>query len=157
MRHKSRVALVVAVVVFGACADAPQASNVPDLFFPTYPQEGAVMAALFRGPLVVQARCVLMGKAGDYALPVWPDGFATERDETGRLTVRDADGATIAIEGKVFEVGGGYRAEFYPGEAPAEVQIQRLEKFLGYGIPERCLKADVYGVWLVGDTAPLAA
>lgn len=91
----------------------------------------------------------LVGNAGDYSLPVWPDGFTTGRDETGRLLVRDADGATIAVEGEVFEMGGGYRAEFYPGEAPRDAQIQRVEESLGYEIPRRCLGAEVYGIWLV--------
>jgi hypothetical protein len=32
------------------------------------------------------------------------------------------------------------------------VQLQRVEEWLGYEIPDRCLTADVYGIWLVGET-----
>jgi len=151
-----RLALVVAALLVGACGDAPPVSNEPDPFFATSPQGPALMTALFQGPLVVQEECVLVGNAGDYSLPVWPDGFTTGRDETGRLLVRDADGATIAVEGEVFEMGGGYRAEFYPGEAPRDAQIQRVEESLGYEIPRRCLGAEVYGIWLVGETESVA-
>jgi hypothetical protein len=158
-------ALPLAVSIsLAACADPPRsiggsASPSPgtDLFFATHPQGPALMAALFQGPLVVRDGCVLMGAAGDYSLPVWPEGFAAERDRSGRLIVRDTDGATVAIEGEVFEMGGGYRAEFYPGEAPRRVQLRGIEEFLGYEIPQRCLGAEVYGIWLVGETEPLAA
>jgi hypothetical protein len=158
MRHPVRFALVVTAMILGACAEALPASNASDPFFPTYPQEGAVMTALFQGPLVVQGGCVLIGKAGDHSLPVWPEGFGTQRDENGRLIVRDADGATIAIEGQAFEMGGGYRVEFRPEDKvePREDQLRRLTEFLGYEIPQRCLGTDVYGVWLVGETEPLA-
>jgi len=158
MRLLLRLVLGVAALLVGACGDAPPAANVPDtdVFFPTYPRGPVVMAALFQGPLVVENGCVLMGNAGDYALPVWPDGFTAERDETGQLIVQDADGATIAIEGEVFEMGGGYRTEFYPGEAPRDEQIQQIEEFLGYEIPQQCLGGDVYGIWLTGETQPLA-
>lgn len=47
----------------------------------------------FRGPLVVRDGCVLIGEAGDYALPVWPDGASLARNGSGRLAVLDADGA----------------------------------------------------------------
>jgi hypothetical protein len=159
MRQRLRFALLVGLVVLGACSDAPPGSDVPNLFFATYPQGDVVMSALFRGPLVILDECVLMGKAGDYALPVWPEGFAALRDESGRLTVRDADGATIAIEGQVFEMGGGYRVEFRPADKvePRDDQLRRLAEFLGYEIPQRCLGTDVYKVWLVGETEPLAA
>jgi hypothetical protein len=54
-------------------------------------------------------------------------------------------------------MGGGYRAEFRPSHKvePAEEQITRVEEWLGYEIPGRCLTRDVYGVWLVGETEPL--
>jgi hypothetical protein len=117
------------------------------------------MQALFQGPLVVQDGCVLMGNAGHLTLPVWPEGFTPDRDQSGRLIVRDADGATIAIEGKVFEMGGGYRVEFRPEDKvePREDQLRTFTEFLGYEIPQRCLGADVYGIWLVGETEPIAA
>jgi hypothetical protein len=108
------------------------------------------MLAFFRGPLVVQDGCVLMGNAGDYSLPVWPEGFTAERDRSGRIIVRNADGATIAIEGEIFEMGGGYRAEFRPEDKveSRDDQLRRLAEFLDYEIPKRCLGADVYGIWL---------
>jgi hypothetical protein len=35
----------------------------------------------------------------------WPDGFTAGRDQSGRLMVRDAEGATIAIEGEAIRDG----------------------------------------------------
>ena len=100
-----------------------------------------------------------MGSPGNYSLPIWPEGFTAERDQSGRLVLRDADGATIAIEGEVFEMGGGYRAEFRPEDKvePRADQLRRFTEFLGYEIPQRCLGADVYGIWLVGETEPIEA
>jgi hypothetical protein len=159
MRRPLCLVLGVAALLGDVCSDAPPASNGPDLFFATQSQGPALMQALWRGPLVVQDGCVLMRKAGDYSLPVWPEGFTAEPDQSGRLIVRNADGATIAIDGEVFEMGGGYRAEFRPeGKVePREDQLRRLAEFLGYEIPERCLEPDVYGIWLVGETEPIAA
>jgi hypothetical protein len=130
--------------------DAPSASE-PGVFFPTQPVEsGSYPAALFRGPLLVRDRCVLIGGPGDYSLPIWRKGFTADRDESGRLIVLDGEGEVVAVEGEAFEMGGGYRAEFYPGEEPREMQVERVEDWLGYSIPERCL-TDVYGVWIVGE------
>jgi hypothetical protein len=89
-------------------------------------------------------------------MPVWWKGFTAARDESGRVVVRDGDGAIVAIEGERFEMGGGYTVEFYPGEEPRDDQIRRVEKWLGYPIPNRCLGPGVYGVWVVGGTNPLA-
>ncbi len=49
-------------------------------------------------------------------------------------------------------MGGGYVAEFRPLDKvePRQDQLRRLEEWLGYPIPERCLEPDVYGVWSVG-------
>ena len=117
------------------------------------------MTALFTGPLVVKDDCVFIGQSGNYSLPVWPKGFAAEREGSGPVVVRDADGAAVAVEGENFEMGGGYTAEFRPSNRvePQEEQIRRVEEWLGYPIPDRCLGSDVYGVWVVGDTEPLGA
>ena len=117
------------------------------------------MAALFRGPLVVRDGCVLVGSPGEYSLPIWWSGFTAERDASGRLVVRDADGTVVAIEGETFEMGGGYIAEFRPSEKvePSDEQIRRVEDWLGEPIPDRCLTPDVYGIWSVGETEPLTA
>lgn len=159
MKRPLRLALVVAALLGGACNDAPSVGNGPDLFFATHPQGPAVMQALFRGPLVVQDGCVLVGSAREYSLPVWPEGFAAERDQAGRLIVRNAEGATIAIEGEVLEMGGGYTAEFRPEDEvePREDQLRRFTMSAGYKIPQRCLGADVYGIWSVGETEPITA
>jgi len=151
--------VALAALVLVACGDKP-ATSVPGLFFPTGKDEqgGAMMDALYRGPLVVRDGCVLIGHAEGYALPVWWKGFTAERNDEGKLAVRDGDGAVIAIEGETFEMGGGYTAEFGPAgikTEPRAEQIQRLEEWLGYPIPERCLGPDVGGVWGVGSTDPL--
>jgi hypothetical protein len=149
--------LTIAVLLLNGCRDVAATSD-PGLFFPTTRSEqgGAMMAALYAGPLVVRDGCVLIGQPGHYGLPVWWKGFAAARDASGRVVVRDGDGAIVAIEGERFEMGGGYTAEFYPGEQPRDKQIRRVEEWLGYPIPDRCLGPDVYGVWVVGDTDPLA-
>jgi hypothetical protein len=136
-------------------------SSSADLFFPTtglrQGEGGAVMDALLTGPLVVREGCVLIGQPGDYSLPVWWSGFTAERDRTGRLVVRDGEGSIVAIEGENFSMGGGYTAEFDPTGRVGQraTQVRRLERWLGYSIPDRCLASDVYGVWVVGDTDPL--
>jgi hypothetical protein len=106
------------------------------------------------GPLVVRYGCVLVGSPGEYSVPIWWKGFTADRDESGRLVVRDGDCAIVAIEGESFEMGGGYVAEFRPQDKvePREDQLRRVEEWLGYSIPERCLGSDVYGVWSVGET-----
>jgi hypothetical protein len=157
MRRSVVFALGVALLLT-ACRGASQALNAPaasehEVFFPTQPVDtGVYMAALIRGPLVVRERCVLIGGSEEFTLPVWRKGFTPDWDESGRLVVLDNEGAVVAVEGETFEMGGGYRVEFYPGEEPRDVQLQRLEEWLGYAIPERCLRRDVYGVWLVGET-----
>lgn len=93
---------------------------------------------------------------GEYSLPVWWKGFTADRDESGRVVVRDGESAIVAIEGEQFEMRGGYTAEFYPGEEPRDVQVRRVEEWLGFTIPDRCLGPHVYGVWVVGETHPLA-
>lgn len=172
MKHLRRLSAALplaGLILLAACADSPgpmgggSISPSPltgtDLFFATHPQGPALMQALFQGPLVVHERCVLVGNAGEYSLPVWPEGFTARSDETGRLIVRDANGATIAVEGEVFEMSGGYRVEFRPEDKvePREDQLRRFTEFLGYEIPQRCLRADVYGIWLVGETEPIEA
>jgi hypothetical protein len=142
-------------LLLAACSDAP-ASTESDLFFPTKPeqQSGAMMQALYRGPLVVRDRCVLMGRRGEYTVPIWWKGFTAERDESGHLVVRDGEGAVVAVEGESFEMGGGYVAEFRPQDKveSRKDQLRSVEEWLGYSIPERCLGPDVYGVWSVGET-----
>jgi hypothetical protein len=134
--------------------DAP-ANTGPGLFFPTKPELDTVsMQALYQGPLVVRDGCVLIGASAAYTVPIWPKGFTAERDDAGRLVVRDGEGAVVAIEGEPFEMGGGYVAEFSPEDKvdPREEQLRRVEESLGYSIPERCLGPDIYGVWSVGET-----
>jgi hypothetical protein len=155
------VVLVPVVALFLAgCRDGSQPASA-DLFFPTTPVEqgGASMTALFRGPLVVKDGCVLIGQPGEYSLPLWWSGYSVEPDTSGRIVVRDANGAVIAIEGETFETGGGFTAEFRPADRvePAEQQITRVEEWLGYEIPDRCLTSDVYGIWVVGETEQLPA
>jgi hypothetical protein len=147
--------LAVTFLLLGGCRDVAATSD-PGLFFPTTKSEqGGEMDALYTGPLVVRDECVLIGRPGEYSLPVWWKGFIAERDESGRVVVRDGEGAIVAIQGERFEMGGGYTAEFYPGEEPRDVQVRRVEEWLGYPIPDRCLGPDVYGVWVVGETKPL--
>jgi hypothetical protein len=102
----------------------------------------------------VRDGCVLIGSPGDYTLPIWWEGFTAERDESGQLVVRDVEGAVVAIEGESFEMGGGYTAEFRPQDKvePREDHLRKVEEWLRYSIPERCLGPDVYGVWSVGET-----
>ncbi len=148
--------LPVAFLLLAGCRNVA-ASSDPGLFFPTRKVEPgeAMMSALFTGPLVVRDRCILAGQPGDYALPVWWSGFTAERDvDSGRVVVRDSDGAIVAVEDESFDMGGGYTAEFYPGEKLRDVQIRRVEEWLGYPIPDRCLGPQVYGVWIVGETHP---
>jgi hypothetical protein len=151
--------LVLAVgLPLTACSDTrtrPSGTSEPGLFFATEPDErGAMMLALHRGPLVVRDGCVLIGSPGDYSVPIWWNGFTAERDESGQLVVRDGDRTVVAVEGETFEMGGGYVAEFRPKRKvePREDQVRRLEEWLGYPVPERCLRPDIYGFWSVGDT-----
>ena len=114
--------------------------------------------ALFEGPLTVRDDCVVIGRPGDFSVAIWPKGFTAERDESARVVVRDERGDVVAIEGEAFDMGGGYVAEFRPEDKvePRAQQLRRVEQGLGYPIPERCLGNDVYGVWSVGETHPLA-
>jgi hypothetical protein len=132
--------------------------NPPSLTTATLPLIVFVSLALFRGPLVVRNDCVLAGQPGDYTLPIWQDGFTVERDDDGRAIVWDGDGATVAIEGEVFEMGGGYIAEFEPEDKvdPRDVQIEQVAGMTGNTIPKRCLGSDVNGVWWVGDTEAIS-
>jgi hypothetical protein len=148
----------LAAIAVAGCTNGPEASD-PGLFFPTRDAEqgGAMMEALFTGPLVAEDGCVLIGRLGDYSLPVWWKGFTALPDDQGRVVVRDADGAVVAVEDETFQMGGGYTAEFRPADKvePAEDQVARVEEWLGYEIPDRCLSAGVYGIWVVGETEPL--
>jgi len=96
----------------------------------------------------------LVGRAGDYSIPIWGQGFTAERNDAGLLVVRDEDGVVVAVEGESFDMGGGYVAEFRPQHKvePRDGQLRRVDEWLGYPIPERCLGPDVYGVWSVGQT-----
>lgn len=154
--HTRTASTLLIVPLLAGCGGAADPSSA-GVFFPTAREEaGAVMSALYRGPLVVRDDCVLVGSSGDYTLPIWPKGFTAGRDDAGRLVVSDDEGRTVAVEGEALEMGGGYVAEFQPKStvAPREEQIQWVEEELGSPIPERCLGADVYGVWRVGETEP---
>jgi len=128
------------------------------MFFATSPNGPSGLLALYRGSLFVKDGCVFIGRPGDYSVPIWPKGFTTDT-ASNHLVVRDADGATVAREGEAFEMGGGFTVEFRPkGKVePRERQLQRLSSWLGYAIPDSCLRDDVYGVWVVGEIAPLAS
>jgi len=148
---------VAALSVLVACAEA-STSTEPGLFFPTKSEhENASMDALFQGRLVVRDGCVLIGGPGDYSVPIWPKGYTAERNGSGALVVADGGGGVIAVEGQRFDMGGGYVAEFEPKDKVESrtQQLSRVEEWLGYAIPERCLASDVYGVWSVGETHPL--
>jgi hypothetical protein len=157
MRRSLLPTLTVALILC-ACSDAPSVPVVPALYFPTAGSE-SMMQALFRGPLVVRDDCVLAGESGNYMLPIWQEGFSVGRDDEARVVVRNADGATVAIEGEVFEMGGGYIAEFEPKDRvdPRDGQLQQVAEMTGNTIPERCLGPDVYGVWWAGETRPISA
>lgn len=150
---------VLVTALLTSCREG-SATSGPGLFFPTNreAQGGAMMTALFTGPLVVKDGCVLVGRSGEYSLPIWWNGFTAEPDASGRITVRDAGGSVVAVEGETFEMGGGYRAEFRPSDKvePWKEQIRGVEEWLGYEIPDRCLTPDVYGIWVVGETEPLS-
>jgi hypothetical protein len=148
--------LAAVALLLTGCADATEGPDVTlsdgsSVFFPTQPEEAnEFMTALSVGPLVVRDGCVLVGTA-HYGLPIWRKGFTPELDETGRLVVLDTEGEVVAVEGETFRMGGGFRAEFSPGEDPRAVQLQGIEEWLGYPIPARCLGPDVYGIWIVGE------
>jgi hypothetical protein len=159
MKHRRLLALPLALGL-AACADDPVDPAPAGLFFPTKPYgDGSVATALSDGKLAVRDECVLVSGpgAGQYSLPIWWDDFTAERDDAGRLVVRDGDRAAVAIEGQPFAMGGGYVAEFEPEGLvePREMQVRRIEEGLGHSIPDRCLGADVYGIWEVGETSPL--
>jgi hypothetical protein len=150
--------LASALGLLVSCGGDAAGSSEAGLFFPTHPEEQtAAMEALYQGPLAVREGCVLLGRPGDYSVAIWPKGFTADRDGTGQLIVRDERGEAVAIEGETFEMGGGYVAEFRPESKvePRDDQISRVEQSLGYPLPERCLDAEVYGVWIVGETHPL--
>ena len=158
MRRSLWLAVAVALLL-AACGDAPSvrdgSATEPGVFFATQPDEpGASMEALYRGPLLVRHRCVLIGTPGNYTIPIWRKGFTSRWDESGRLVVLDSKGEVVAVEGETFEMGGGHVAEFRPQGSvePREDQLRRVEQSLGYSIPGRCLTPDVYGVWMVGET-----
>jgi hypothetical protein len=137
-----------------ACGGSPGAGTDPNLFFPTEGDPGGEsMAAGFRGPLVVRDGCVLAGESVNLTLPIWRDGFTASRDGEGNVVVKNPDGDTVAVEGEVFEMGGGYIAEFEPRNKvePMDAQLQQVTDSTGITIPERCLGPDVYGVWWAGD------
>jgi hypothetical protein len=155
MKGLVRVAAALAALLTACGSAVPSAS---ELFFPTDPQlPNAVMEALFEGPLTVRHECVMIGRPPDLSIAIWPKGFTAERDDSGRVVVRDERGDAVAIEDQAFDMGGGYVAEFRPeGKVePAAQQIRRVEEHLGDPIPERCLGTGVYGVFLVGETHPL--
>ena len=156
MRRLAWLASALGLLV--SCGGDAAESSEPGLFFPTHPEEQTVlMAALYQGPLVVREGCVLLGRQGNYSVAIWPKGFTANRDDAGRLVVRDERGDAVAIEGETFEMGGGYVAEFRPESKvePRDDQINRVEQSLGYPLPERCLDPEVYGVWSVGEINPL--
>jgi hypothetical protein len=106
------------------------------------------------GPLVVRYGCVLVGSPASTACR--SGGRASRPIETnpGVLSYATVKVRSWLSMGESFEMGGGYVAEFRPQDKvePREDQLRRVEEWLGYSIPERCLGSDVYGVWSVGET-----
>ena len=153
-------ALTVATFL-AACSGAPAGPATPEaelLFLTQADEQADVMEALFRGPLLVRDRCVLIGSPDAYSVPIWPLGFTADRDGAGQLVVRNLAGDVVAVEGETFDMGGGYIAEFRPRDKvdPLGDQLRRVERWLGFPIPEPCLGPDVYGVWSVGETHKLS-
>jgi len=139
----------------------PQVQSSPaetEVFFPTSRYGPSGDQALYRGSIIVRDGCLLIGGNGSYSLPIWPKGFTTETDPTGRTVVVNTDGAVVAAEGQEFEMGGGDTAEFTPADKvePRQGQLDRLTRWLGYPIPERCLGPNVDAVWVVGEIHPLS-
>ena len=75
------------------------------------------------------------------------------------VVIQSYPGASVAIEGEVFEMGGGYIAEFEPRDRgdPRDAQLRAVAEMTGNTIPQRCLGPDVYGVWWAGETQPISA
>jgi hypothetical protein len=161
-RRSAVISALLGLLLVGAACGRGPSSIDEGLFFPTTKVKqgrgGAVMTAAYTGPLVVRDGCVLIGPSGQYSIPIWWKGFSADRDASGHVVVRDGDGATVAIEGQEFTMGGGFTAEFEPADKvePRLTQLERGEKWLGYPIPQRCLTPEVYGVWVVGDTHALS-
>lgn len=162
MKYSFVCAIAFALLV--SCGDASKVSgsatgesDTADPFFATQPGGPSGAQALYRGPLVVADGCVFIGRNGDYSVPVWPEGFAIGHNSSGQLTVLNGDGATVAVEGEDFEMGGGYTAEFRPADKvePKDDQLQQVADWLGYSVPDACLGRDVYGVWVVGEIKPV--
>jgi hypothetical protein len=104
-RHILLAAVTGSAIIATACGHRPATADA-HLFFPTrHEQGGDMMEALYAGPLVVRDECVLIGRPGEYSLPIWWKGFTAEPDESGRVVVRDGDGAIVAIEDERFEMG----------------------------------------------------
>lgn len=114
----------------------------PGMFFPTGPRGGAYPAALITGRLAEADGCVFIadpyGRAGS-VLPLWPERYRAERDETGRLTVFDGEDL-VARVGDDIRFGGGFRGE-------SSEEVGPSEEFIGKPIPERCRADD--GYWIV--------
>jgi hypothetical protein len=140
--------------VTGGPAAATEAGPV---FLSHSEEQVAGMEALYEGPLLVRQGCVLIGPPGAYSVPIWPHGFTATGDGSGRLVVRDDRGGAVAVEGETFDMAGGYIAEFRPREKVEEPdeQLRRVERWLGFAIPEQCLGPEVYGIWSVGETHTL--
>jgi hypothetical protein len=145
--------------VLSACSDASPSvsssdvSDEPTVFLAVRSGGPSGDQALYRGPLTVRDGCVLIGRGPSYSLPVWPKGTIAERDSSGRLVISSADGKALATEGDAVAMGGGFTAEFEPADKvePRREQLRRVEEWLGYAIPERCVGPDVYGLWVVGE------
>ena len=58
-------------IIATACGHRPATSDA-HLFLPTrHEQGGDMMEALYAGRLVVRDECVLIGRPGEYSLPIW--------------------------------------------------------------------------------------
>jgi hypothetical protein len=155
-------AIFLAAAFFAWKAFAPSPTTSPgadaDVFMAVDPHTpNAVMAALLRSALVVRDGCVLVGNGSDLSLPIWPKGYTASLDGSGRIEILDADGQVVAVQGQTFDMGGGYVAEFQPANkvAPKEQQIASVDSGLGYQLPAACV-SEIYGIWQVGDTTPVA-
>src|SRR5918994_2920260 len=139
---KRSLSMLAVGLLLAACNNAPAMTESGDLFFPTQEGPRSGMQALYRGPLVVRDGCVLIGGPDDYTVPIWPNGFTVEPDESGRVVVRDSEGTVVAIDGETFEMGGGPTAQ---GALSADRDGRRSRARFGSagGCPERQQPATV--------------
>jgi hypothetical protein len=123
------------------------------VLFPTAHIGPDIMAAGFEGSLIRRGECLLIEDTSYLVLPVWPEGYTLDRNESGVLELLDGDGSIVGALDLPLAVGGGFIAEFQPqGKVePRADQIQKAEELIDSPLPRQCLTDEVYGVWLVSS------